>query len=774
MTGKAPQIYNIPAGTAFVDALAAGLLQRWGEDPLALSRAIVLLPTRRACRALQEAFLRLSHGRALLLPRMVPLGDVDEEELIIGGEDLISLAGLDIGSEATSLPPSMPPLKRLLALANLIQHWGKLRGRTPSEDQAVRLADELARLIDQVETEGLDFDRLAALVPEEYAAHWQITLEFLSIVTQHWPAIQAEAGCIGAGERRRLLLEAQAAAWQRQPPTGPVVVAGSTGTMPATAALIAVVAGLPQGLVVLPGLDVTAADKVWEAIAEDPVHPQHGLAVLLQNLGVARSAVQPWPVESGQVESGPAESERAEPAAGSHQRNAIMTAALRPAAVYSDPAFLAALDKDGLDHALAGVQRIDCAGSGEEAAVIGLILRQALATPGRRAALVTPDRGLARRVTAELGRWGITVDDSGGTALSDTPPGVFLRLLAEMAADHLAPLPLLAALKHPLAAGGLASGEFRATVRALERAVLRGPRPAPGLTGLKRALRVSATGLDQGVDLLAWLDDLESLIQPLLRVLSGGKQSLVNILDCHIACAEALAATADATGADRLWAGESGDAAAVFIAELREAAKDAPPLKGGRYPALLSGLMAGRVVRPSYGSHPRLNIWGPLEARLQAVDVMVLGGLNEGTWPAEVDSGPWLSRPMRRDFGLPLPERRIGLAAHDFTQAFSAPEVYLTRATRVEGAPTVPSRWLLRLDALLQGLGHEAALTTQAPQWRTWAVALDQPDQPLPTAPPAPRPPLDARPRTLSVTDVETWMRDPYSLYARKILALRA
>ena len=747
-------LYTIPPGVSFVDALARGLLHRAGSEPLGLARGTVLLPTRRACRAVQEAFLRATDGRALLLPRLVPLGDLDAEELILA-DDTLS-AGLGAGFDAGDIPPAMPPLRRQLLLGRLIQHWGKVRGQAPSEDQAVHLAGELTRLLDQVETEGLDLARLADLVPENYATHWQITLRFLSVLTEQWPAVQAAEECIGPAERRRRLLEAQATAWTRHPPPDPIIAAGSTGSIPATAALLAVVAKLPNGTVILPGLDQTVDATTWTAIGADAVHPQHTLARLLARLEIAPNDVPIWPT---------AEAPETPP-----MRARIVNLALRPATATGAWRGLAKTeDAPALATALTDVQRIDCPGPGEEATVIALILREALRTPGRRAALVTPDRGLARRVAATLRRWDLAVDDSAGVPLADTPPGTFLRLTAEAVASDLAPLPLLAALKHPLAAGGTTTAAFRARVRTLERRALRGARPAPGFAGLRQAL--GPKGRDQAM--VDWLRNLEALAIPFAQALRTGR-TLDVIVDAHIAFAEGLAASAEATGPERLWAGEAGTAAADFASDLRAAAVGAPPLRGERYPALLTSLLAGHAVRPRYGSHPRLSIWGPLEARLQHVDVLVLGGLNEGTWPGEVDPGPWLSRPMRADFGLPAPEQRVGLAAHDFAQAFCAPQVYLTRATRVEGTPTVPSRWLLRLDTFLQVFELTETLRADAPRWLAWAEALDRPAQPIRTGPPAPRPPLSARPRRLSVTKVETWMRDPYALYAREILRLRA
>ena len=451
-------------------------------------------------------------------------------------------------------------------------------------------------------------------------------------------------------------------------------------------------------------------------------------------------------------------------------RSAFIGWALRPAGTTADWRRAAeALPPDKVTKALEGVARIDCATANEEAAVIALLMREALERPGETVALVTPDRALARRVAAELGRWRIEADDSAGVPLAETPCGSFLRLTAQMAAGALAPAELLAVLKHPLAAGGLAASEFRRRARRLELEVLRGPRPAPGFAGLKRALKVAKAPKD----LTAWVADLAKLASTFVKALGGKRTNPARIVEAHLAFAEALAASDQKTGAELLWAEEAGDAAAVFMADLYKAAAHGPALGGAGYPAFLSALMAPQVVRPQFGRHPRLAILGPLEARLQQFDLVILGGLNEGTWPAQVDSGPWLSRPMHADFGLTLPERRIGLSAHDFAQAFAAPRVVLTRAGRVEGAPTVPSRWLLRIDALLAALGCPRALDGDRGRSRAWAAALDRPDRVMPAQAPAPRPPLEARPRRLSVTQIETWMRDPYALYARHVLGLK-
>ena len=733
-------LFTIASDLPFLDALVAGLVAESGGDPLALAQATILLPTRRAARSLAEAFLRASAGRALLLPRLVPVGDVDAEELALGGDDGDAAGSVDI-------PPAVPELQRVLALTRLVLAWGRARGSGPlAPGQAAPLAAALARFLDEVETEGSDFALLAELVPAHFAEHWQQVLDFLAILTAHWPAHLAELGGVGPAERRNQVLRAQAESWRRKPPPGRIIAAGLTGGVAAVAELLAVVALLPQGAVVLPGLDRGIAD--WDAVAADPAHPQHLLGRLLRRLEAEAATVRDWPAPG--LTPGPA------------SRRRLIAEALRPAAESHHWRGLAGIGPD----ALAGLTRLDCAGPQEEATVIALLLREALQVPEKTAALVTPDRGLARRVAAELKRWGIEIDDSAGAPLDKTPPGLFLRLLLDLAAEDLAPLPLLAALKHPLAAGGSAPEAFRALVRRLEIAVLRGPRPAPGFAGLSAVLPPSR-------DLAALVSVLEAALAPLLQVLAAPEIALADLVAAHIAAAEALAASDGESGAERLWRGEAGEAAATFLAELLAGAATLPPLAGRDYPALFAALIAGPVVRPRYGRHPRLAIWGLLEARLQQADLVILGGLNEGVWPPATESDPWLSRPMRQAFGLPPPERRIGAAAHDFVQALGAPEVVMTRASRVEGAPTVPSRWLLRLDTVMRATGLEwKPLPSGGPL--AWQALLDQPERRIVLAPPEPRPPLAARPRRLSVTQIETWMRDPYAIYAQKILRLAA
>ncbi len=734
-------VYTIPANFPFVEALAHGIITESGGDPIALARYHILLPTRRSCRSLREAFLRLGEGRPTLLPRMTPIGDVDEDELVLS-EDLPGSPG----EAALDLPPAVPALRRQLILMRLI------RGRDPNQspDQAALLARELAGLMDQVATERLDFSDLATLDVGSFADHWQETLEFLKLVTEHWPAILAEEGAIDPADRRNRLLEAQATRWRDNPPHSPIIAAGSTGSIPATADLLAAVAALPTGAVVLPGLDAGMDKDAWDAVG--PTHPQFGLKHLLDHLGVSRAAVEAWPGIDTKV--------------APESRTALLRYALLPAPSTGTPVTEDALSVDALD----GVERVDCPDPGKEAEVIAITVRRTLETPGKTVALVTPDRNLARRVASELARWDIEVDDSAGIPLDQTAPGAFLRLTAALVVEELSPVPLLAALKHPLAACGGNPAACRTNIRNLEIAALRGVRPGPGLAGLRSALKDGT----EHAEPRAFLDDLEEILSPLTTVMEEAETPFAAVLKIHVGVCEALCTSDQTSGAERLWRGDAGEALATFIAELHDALDDSVTVSGMDYGALLDTLMMGRVVRPRHNRHPRVQIWGPMEARLQHADTLILGGLNEGTWPPEPASSPWMSRPMMTAFGLPLPERRIGLSAHDFAQAFAAPHVVLTRADRVDGTPTVTSRWLRRIENLVSTSAHADQFLPDRESLAI-AMALDTPTkaEEISPAPPAPTPPVSARPRGLSVTRIRILQRDPYAIYARYVLGLK-
>ncbi|MBV9570417.1 MAG: double-strand break repair protein AddB [Alphaproteobacteria bacterium] len=747
-------VYTIPASASFTTTLARSLIARTGaeRDPLALADVTLYLPTRRAARTLNETFARLLGGSALL-PNSRPLGDVEEEDFLF-----------DVGAAALTLPPAISPLRRVLLLAALVQRWRrKQQGEHLPFAQAVSMSRALARFVDEVETQGCDLTGLDMLVPEAFSQHWSDVKDFLQILRDQWPRLLAAEAKMNPAARRDLALRSLARRLSEDPTQGLVVAAGSTGSIPATAELLKAIAALPNGFVVLPGLDKGLDEESWNAL--DPGHPQFGLKQLLQRIGLQRSDVSDF-------DSSPR----------SDARESLIREILRPAPTTDAWRAIAERGTGEIRDGLQGLSLVEAAHSGEEAAAISLMLRHALETPGRTAALVTPDRSLARRVAAEMRRWNIEIDDSAGCPLANTPPGTFLSLMAEAAAEKFAPVPLLALLKHPLAAGGQVPADFRRRARQLDRDCLRGPRPNAGLGGIERAIaaalnrareRENETGIRRSAELASWFKSLRTILQPLEDALSQSTVELPRVLGAHLACAEALAASDTQGGASRLWREQAGEIAARLVSELPEAAADLPEIESSSYPVMFRSFAEQEAVRPLHGKHPRLAILGPLEARLQTFDLVILGGLNEGTWPGTASSDPWLSRPMRAQLGLESPERRIGLAAHDFATLACAQNVLLTRALKADGAPTVASRWLQRLQQFTKGLDLEESLQPKT-SYASLAIQRDQPvGPPQRMARPRPCPPVECRPKSLSVTEIETWLRDPYAIYARHVLRLK-
>ena len=787
------RIWSIAAGRSFLDTLATAILEgnlpRAGgrrPDRLELAATTILLPTHRAVRAMQEAFLRAANGQALLLPRLVPISETDEDQGL-----LADLAGgtSPLGAEFT-LPPAIGKLERQLALTSLVLAWSKRMAATPDGDlapvvsagaqtpaQAAHLAADLARLMDMVETEDRSLDNLARLVPAEYSEHWQRTIDFLKIVTEFWPAHLHEQKLLSPAQRRNRLIRAEAERLTRTAPRDPVIVAGVTGSVPATVDLMRAVAALPAGAIVIPGLDCALDDAGWRDVATHPEHPQHGLAKLLGALGVERSQV--------------AEVAGPQPLPQALARTAFLSEAMRPAgATGAWEGYIANANGAAIRAALAGVTRIDAPTAADEAEVIALMMREALEMPGRTAALVSPDRLLARRVAIRLESWGITVDDSAGRPLAKTPPGAFLELIAAAVASRFAPADVMALLKHPQTRLGLSVRDARRAARALELGALRTIYLGDGLDGLEKNLaRARRETLDHiRRDRAArrlWDADWENArdlvhrlgvaIAPLTSLAAQGTaHALHEFAAAHRAAADAIACSADEAQPSRLWEGEAGETADQLLDALEDANLPAPAIDADDYPDFYRTLTTGVTVRPRIAVHPRLSIWGPYEARLQQPDLVILGSLNEGIWPAAADPGAWLNRPMRAELGLPAPEDAIGRAALDVTGLFGAREVVLTRAGRVDGAPTVPSRWLMRIDALLGGMKLTDALRPERP-WLGWARARDRIDgAPAPVRAPEPRPALALRPRRLSVSDIELWIKNPYGLYARHILGLEA
>lgn len=765
-------LYTIPPSAPFLSTLARAVLDGdlpcpGGPKPsrLDLPQTTIYLPTRRAARALRDAFLAESGGKALLLPRIRALGHADEDAALILDESMYEDA--DGGAEAAAVDP----MARLIALMRLILAWtgeAEATSEAPrlsaTPAQAASLAADLANLMDTVETEEVDFATLETLVPDDLASHWSATVDFLKIVTEHWPRHLQESGLVSPVTRRTRLMEREASRLASGS-SYPVIAAGSTGTVPTTARLLETIAKLPNGAVVLPGLDFSLDDESWASLADHPEHPQSGMAEFLRKLQVSRADV------STVTGSAP------EPAQQARLR--FVSEILRPAE--TTDRWQSVLKGDGIrsegqalfSDALAGLSLIEAPTAHDEAEAIALMMRASIEEPGKTAALVTPDRVLARRVAARLKGFGLDVDDSAGVPVRHTGPGAFLDLVLQAVEKDFAPPELMALLKHPFTRLSRPPSAVRRVARALERGVFRDVYLGEGLAGIGKALaqdgaRAKMTRSEHA-DAKDLVYDLVEAFAPLSHLFATPSlHTAAALAGAHASVAEALAR--DETGALPLWTGDAGEALTLFLARLIEDGRLEMDTRG--YPAFYRTLLSGLVARPRAPAHPRLFIWGQLEARLQQPDTVILGSLNEGTWPRPQEAGPWLSRPMRAKLGLSPPERRIGLSAHDFAQALGAKSVLLTRALKVDGVPTVPSRWVQRLSALVSADGLSEALQPAEP-WVTWARERDAVAVFEPAAPPMPRPPADARPKALSVTQIERWIANPYEIYARHILNLR-
>ena len=729
MTEPPPEVYGIPPGRDFCETFVAGFLDRTtGWDPMRVARATVYTNTRRTGRRM-TALLTATGAR--LLPRIVPVSE------------------LAATAAAADLPVPVPALRRRLQLTRVIHGLLDSQPDIAPRSAAFDLADSLAGLMDEMFDEGVP---PAAVIGQDFgelSAHWERAAAVLSVITRYFGPEAAPE--MTAAARLAALVARLETDWAIRPPEDLVIVAGSTGSRGSTHRLMAAVARLPQGAVVLPGFDFDLPVSVWPVLrdtgAED--HPQFRFARFCETLDLPPAQVLPW--------HGPA-------AGGA--RNRLVSLALRPAPV-SDQWIVEGPHLPGLTEAAAGMTLIEAPGPRIEALAIALALRRAVAD-GRSAAVVTPDRRLTRMIAAELSRWGITPDDSAGEPLVQTAPGRLLRLTAEALAEPVASDRLLVILKHPLTHALTGRGRHLDWTRDLELRLRRAGNPlpdAPGIAEMAGAARA---------DWAAW-------IAAALRVPPvEGRVSLATHVRLHLAMAEMLVAgAAPGDGGARLWAGPDGTAARAAMAGLEREADHGGAMTALEYRDLVIAMLARGEVRQTVRGHPQVRLWGTIEARVQGADLVVLASLNDGMWPAHPPPDPWMNRRMRAIAGLTSPERRIGLSAHDFQQAVTAPEVILTRAVRDGAAETVPSRWVSRLVNLLDGLpatGRPAlqAMRARGTDWMTLADAVDRPaDRVDPVRRPAPRPPVDVRPKQLSVTEIQTLIRDPYAIYARHVLRLR-
>jgi ATP-dependent helicase/nuclease subunit B len=737
----APRLFATSLGVDFCAALIEGLDARLaGQPPEAIARVEILVANARMLRRLQALYLQRGPG---FLPRL---------RTVAGMSDLSDLSGLDA---------AMPPLRLRLKLADLVRRLIDGDPELAPRAAIYPLADSLADLMGEMFEERVTPEAIAGLDMGAQSGHWARSQAVLGVVETFF----GEDAAMTAEARQARLVDRLARQWREAPPDHPVLIAGSTGSRGATLRLMDAVSRLPQGAVLLPGLDRDMPESVWTQLTEGrrrpglggEDHPQYRLARVAGMAGIAPGAIPEW---------APA---LAPPSAA---RNRLVSLALRPAPV-TDQWRAEGPKLRGLPEALRHVTYLEAPNPQTEATAIALVLREA-AENGVRAALVSPDRNLTRQVAAALDRWNITPDDSAGEPLGLTPPGRFLRMVAQALVAPLTSEALVALLSHPLCHSGVDRGDHLRFSREFELDALRGKVAFPE-PGTVRAW-AAATRAEDREKATVWADWLS---EAALGPRDPGPLPFADRVAAQIAMAEALAGGPGQEGAGELYEKDAGVAARSLIDDLRAEAGSGGPMNARDYADFFSALAADREARSVLRPHALIQIWGTLEARVQGADRLILAGLNDGVWPSAPGPDPWLNRSLRDAAGLRLPDRVIGLSAHDFQQAVAAPEVWLCRARRDAETDTVPSRWLNRLLNLLKGASPESnaafeEMIARGARWVRMAEALLRPEGPTPPEPrPAPAPPVRARPSVISVTEVEDLIRDPYKVYARRVLGLR-
>ncbi len=802
MSGEIPRVFSIPAGTPFLDTLAKAivggqLLPGWPEagHAFSLSDATILLPTRRAARSLLDLIETAAGEQTLLLPKIMPFGSLDDAE-----DRLIIERGIEAFVGAAETPPEIDPVRRRLVLTKLVLAWAQRIEDTLSDDSTrhllspriaegvlgdpggfvvaksvrdgLQLADALGQLIDTLVIHGKTWEDVHALAPLDLAdEYWSISKDFLAIASEAWPTFCSSQGVMDAAERRHHIILAEAERLRQELPNAPFIAAGSTGSMPATAKLISAIARLPRGAVVLPGLDQSLDDFSWNMLVDKdgkikhPSHPQAQMAHLLHVIGLSRADVISLGQSTPELQT----------------RSLFLSEVMRPPEATelwrSRPERLSDVS---LGLALDQVSVVEAEQEYEEALAISVALRGVLETPDKIAALITPDRSLAERVGSELQRWGIRVEDSAGIPLQRSSAGSLATLVAEAVASQFSPFSVLALLNHRGAALGMEQDLFDRGKRAIDIGLLRTPLTGSGLEGMYSSLALAAArSADRKsprplrlLDSLDWAAAYAVLarLMEIYRVIQAmHHRDVLAIMAAHEEAVRQVAARLDNPDAfDRLDGAEA--VAGLFDSAI---SSDDCGIEGNfrSYTGFFEQLMAGVTISRFSKPHPRIKIWGLLEARLMPADLIILAGLDETVWPPETRTDPFLNRPWRDELNLPAPERRVGQTAHDFVEAMGTKEVVITRAIKRSGSPTVPSRFLQRMRAVA-GETLFGPVLTRGHALVALSRTLDQAAPVPPLGQPRPVPPPELLPSRLSVTEIETLRRDPYSIYAKHVLKL--
>lgn len=730
------KIYNVSAKNSLVDFLAERFFEQYKSSPEKLTEVLFLLPSRRACANLREAFVRYNGKNPTILPEIRTLFDSEDDLFYSFNNNNLNL----------NLKPSVSHLYRSFIFTKMLlqtpQKWGL---GSISTAQAYALAENLSDLIDRAYENELNFNDLKNIVREEYAEHWQQILQLLAIITQFWPQILDDKQYSDARQNQIISLYKQIEFWKNYPPKRKIVIAGTTAGFPVLKELLKTVYDFENSEIYLYELDTYLSDEDWEKIDEN--HPQFELKELLEFLHLKRHDI--IACDTSEIS----------------QKQRFVSEIMRPSATTAEWQKIVHNKFDVAD--LNYLKILNCDDMRQEAYAIALIMRNTLETPEKTVALVTPDRNLARRVVTELKRWNIIADDSSGQPLHLTALGIYLRLIINVLEQNFSKTSMLALLKHPFTKCSMPAEKYKIMVYHIEQK-WRNDKYAEDLTEDEETLLSTLYGCLKG------LNDL--YIAPTLN--------LRQMFEEHIKTAEKLADTAEKTGDKIIWRKEDGITAAKFVSDFVLDADILGNIASNDYGRLLEIMLSEQTVRVKFGQHPRIKILGPIEARLQKFDVTIIGEANEGKWPQVMPADMWMSRPMKKELKMPLPERAVGISASDFAHLLSGDEVYITRAEKDNGTPSAKSRWLLRLETVLaanfadleQKQIKQAYSFIYDSKYTSLAKNFEraEPDEieKHKIKAPAPTPPLYARPRQMSAGTFSLWMADPYIIYARYILKL--
>ena len=746
-------LYTIASDAPFLDVLVeqviAGFPLNAGASLPPLSQWTILVPNRRTARELREKFLALARQDAMILPRIQPIGDLEEDFF----SDEAGPAGL---------ADALSPIARHFVLQSLVHEWAESNphlslaqtlARSPEQAQALALS--LAELVDELEIEEKPLSKIRESIDLDLAHHREALVGLLALVDVRLPQILHGEGLIGAKDRRSKLIRANAGKLAGAQPARPIIAAGSTGSIPATRTLLKTIAALPHGAVVLPGLDTGLADADWENVS--PQHSQFALKQLLHDMDL-----KPRQVAVLGPEAGP--------------RAWLASEVMRPSETSDAWASIMPKSKAQVREAMRGVDLLHCRDTVEEAQTIAAFIRGQLEETTGSIGVITPDRKLARRITAQLRRWNIYPADTAGEPLIGFGAARYLALLLDIAEEPKSSMALAALLHHASSRFEMEQGQASTVAEAIDVTLLRSNFMRRGLAQLPELLQQVSAGAQHGFRVHdaavkpgsdswpAFATSVLKVHEQLLPLLGGERASLAQHLDALMTVAQRISAA-------ELWQGSEVGLLREMVEELSLEAHRLPALRLSEAATLLRHYLRSAKYYPVEPTTTRVSLVGLLEARLLSFDTSILAGLNEEVWPGRADTGPWLNRPMRNQLEVQQPESDIGQMAHDFVQALGGGRVILSTSEREGATPRLPSRWLLRLETILKAADYKPDTTDMA-QWQQWATMLDAADDTPFAGIPLAKPPLHQRPPKISVTQVRTLLDDPYAVYARDVLGL--